>query len=63
MNPQKLPFALLAFIGLVAVVPVWLHFAGSYTPSMPPATTWIARFSLPATAMLFVAGWMGGDVA
>ena len=63
MNVVNLPAAILAFIGVVAILPVWMHFLGAYTPGMPPAATWIARFSLPAMALLFVGSWMGRDAA
>jgi len=62
MNAQQLPIAIIAFIGIVALVPAWLHFTGEYTGSMPAATAWIARFSLPAVALLFVGSWLGGDL-
>lgn len=62
MNPSQLPVALLAFVALVALTPAWLHFSSTMTSSMPPATAWVARFTLPSVALLFVGGWMGGDV-
>jgi len=62
VNAARLPVALLAFIGLVAIVPAWMWFVGKYTASMPTETAWIARFSLPAVSLLFVAGWVGGDI-
>jgi len=62
MTPERLPIAIVAFIGLVAIVPAWLHFVGVYTADMPAESAWIARFSLPAVALLFAGSWLGGDL-
>lgn len=62
MNPEQLPIAILAFIGLVAIIPAWIHFIGAFTGDMPPESAWLARFSLPAVALLFAGSWLGGDL-
>jgi len=62
MLPERLPIAILSFIGLVAIVPAWMHFVGVYTADMPVESAWIARFSLPAVALLFAGSWLGGDL-
>ncbi|MFW5949418.1 MAG: hypothetical protein ACOCSD_07470 [Halolamina sp.] len=62
MTPERLPLAIVAFLGLVAIVPAWVHFVGVYAPDMPAESAWIARFSLPAVALLFAGSWLGGDL-
>ena len=62
MLPERLPLAVLAFVGLVAIVPAWMHFVGVYAPEMPAESAWIARFSFPAVALLFAGSWLGGDL-
>lgn len=61
MTPERLPIALIAFIAFVALLPAWTWFLGEYTTGLPAETAWLARFSLPAVALLFVGGWLGGD--
>jgi len=63
MNAEQLPIALIAFMAFVALMPAWMHFSGEYTASMPAAASWIARFTMPAAALLFVGSWLGGDIA
>lgn len=62
MTPERLPIAILAFVGVVAIVPAWIHFVGVYTADMPAESAWLARFSLPAMALLFAGSWLGGDL-
>jgi len=62
MTPERLPLAIIAFLGLVAIVPAWMYFVGAYTAEMPAESAWIARFSLPAVALLFAGSWLGGDL-
>jgi len=62
MTPERLPLAIVAFLGLVAIVPAWMHFVGTYTAGMPTESAWIARFSLPAVVLLFAGSWLGGDL-
>ena len=62
MNVFELPFALLAFLGFVALVPPWMWFLSTF----PPAQTLsmegrlLANIVLPATVMLALASWMEG---
>lgn len=58
MNVFKFPFALLAFFGIVAVVPAWMHFVGAYTPSLSIESQFIAEMALPALSALFLASWL-----
>lgn len=62
MNPYRLPMALIAFIGIVAVVPAWMWFVAEYSAQLPTETAWLAAFSLPAIVMLFLVSWLGGDL-
>lgn len=62
VTPERLPLAIVAFIGFVAIVPVWMHFVSVFTADMPTESAWIARFSLPAVALLFAGSWLGGDL-
>jgi len=62
MNVFRWPFALIAFLGFVAVVPVWMWFVSSH-PHMDQVTTetsFLIQLVLPATVALFLAGWLGG---
>lgn len=61
MTPERLPVAILSFIGLVAIVPAWMWFTAEYTGDLPTETAWLVRFSLPAVSLLFVGSWLGGD--
>lgn len=61
MTPERLPIALLAFVGLVAVIPAWMWFVGEYSATLPAETAWLVRFSLPAVSLLFAGSWLGGD--
>ena len=63
MNVFEFPFALLAFLGLVAVTPLWMHFisTSTYTAGLPTETTFLLQFTLPAFGLLFIAGWVGTD--
>jgi hypothetical protein len=58
MNPVKLPFALFAFLGLVAVVPFWLAVSEAFTAGMTTTNAFLAQLVLPATVMLFLASWI-----
>ena len=60
MNPFELPQALLALLGFVAVVPVWVWFVSSY-PAMnqlSTPSTFLIGLALPATAGLYLVGWL-----
>lgn len=58
MNAYKLPFALLAFFGLVGVVPVWVYYLDSYTTQLPTEVQFLATLTLPAVVLLFLASWL-----
>jgi len=62
MNVFELPFALLAFLGFVAVVPAWVWFTTQYPPvhSLSTASQFLVHLSLPASAALLLASWVGG---
>lgn len=60
MSPFRFPFAILGFLGLVMVVPAWLHFTGEYASGLGVAGEFLTGLLLPATAVLFVASWVDG---
>jgi hypothetical protein len=62
MNPFDFPFALLAFFGFVAIMPVWMYFVSSYPAfeSMPVEARFVAQLVLPATVGLTIASWLQG---
>jgi hypothetical protein len=57
MSPYRLPLALLTFIGIVALAPVWMHYIGTAT-SLKPADQLLAGLTLPAFALLYLASWL-----
>lgn len=48
-------FALLGFLGLVSVVPIWRHFIGPRTAGLPVEVQFLAALTLPATVAIFIA--------
>jgi hypothetical protein len=62
VNVFKLPFALLTFLGFVAMVPIWMWFVNSHPngSSLPIEAQFLAGLVLPATVALFTASWLGG---
>jgi Sec-independent protein secretion pathway component TatC len=58
MNAMKLPFGIFAFLGFVVVIPFWLTAINEFTAGMTTTNAWLARLSLPAALMLFLASWM-----
>lgn len=59
MDVFRLPFALLAFLGFVMVLPAWMYFTSGTLGSMSTESEFIATMVLPATAALYVASWLG----
>lgn len=60
MNPYKMPFALVGFLGFVMVVPPWMWFLDNYPAVSQLSTTerFLANLILPALLLLFIAGWV-----
>ena len=58
MNPLRMPIAMFAFLAFVAVVPAWMFFVDNFTSSLSTETSFLATLVLPATAALFLAGWV-----
>jgi hypothetical protein len=58
MNAYKFPFALIAFFGLVGVVPVWVHYLDVFGPQLTTESQFLAALSLPAVVLLFLASWL-----
>lgn len=62
MNPWKVPFALFAFLGIVAVLPGWFHFVNTYGSELQMEARFLAQFTLPALALLFLGSWFRPSV-
>lgn len=60
MNAFKMPFALLGFFGLVAVVPAWVWFVHSYpsVSSFSVEEKFLLDLMLPALIALYLASWL-----
>ncbi len=60
MDAFNFPFALFAFFGFVAIVPVWMFFLNGYPAAakLPLEARFIATMVLPATATLWLASWI-----
>lgn len=65
MNVFELPFAFLAFLGMVMVMPAWIWFTTTFDPvsSLSIESTLLMHLVLPATAMLLLASWLEGGTA
>lgn len=65
MNVFELPFALLAFLGFVALVPAWMWFLATYPPAqnLSIESQFLANLVLPATLVLFISSWLEGGTA
>lgn len=61
MDVFRLPFALIAFLGFVMVLPAWMYFTSGSVGSMSAESEFIAAMVLPATAALYIASWAGGS--
>lgn len=58
MNAFQLPFAIMAFLGFVLVVPAWGWFVGSHTAPLSMEASFLATLILPATVAITVASWL-----
>jgi hypothetical protein len=65
VNVFELPFALIAFLGFVALVPAWMWFLATFPPAqnLSAESRLLANFVLPATVMLTLASWLEGGSA
>lgn len=61
MRPVVAIVALLSFLGVVAVTPVWMHFTHSHPAiaELPVQTRFMIQLVLPVFAMLLLASWFG----
>ena len=62
MDVFEFPFALLAFLGFVAVVPPWMWFISQYpsVSNLSLPSTFLVNLVLPATILLGIASWLEG---
>lgn len=60
MQWYELPFALLAFLAVVAVTPVWVWFAweSSFAAALTTEARFLAGLALPAMLLLMLASWV-----
>ena len=58
MDPVKFPFALLGFLGFVAIMPAWVHFSGQYVSGLPDYQSFILQLMMPVMVLLFVVSWI-----
>lgn len=58
MNPTKFPFALLGFLGFVAIMPAWVYFTNQYVAGLPDYEAFILQLMMPAFVLLFVVSWI-----
>ena len=65
MDLFDVPFAILAFLGLVAVAPIWFWFVGNYpsVSQMSAESQFLVNIMFPALVLLFLASWMEGGAA
>lgn len=61
MKPFDVPFALLGFLGFVAVVPVWMWFTTQHPAieQLQMEARFLVQFSLPASLLFYLASWFG----
>jgi hypothetical protein len=45
-------------LAIVAVTPGWVHVVDRYSVQLPAEMRFLAQLVLPATALLFLAGWV-----
>lgn len=60
MRPHRLPVALVAFIAIVVVLPIWLAVDLSVLSS---TNAFIAALILPAMVLLFASSWIKPEMA
>ena len=58
MSPYNIMFALLTFLGLVAVTPAFMYFVGLRASSMPDYTLVLVNLVLPAMTALYLTSWL-----
>ena len=60
MKPWSIGFALLAFLMIGAVAPVWYYFVTSSpgVQGLSMESQFLASFALPAVLLLFLGGWL-----
>lgn len=60
MNAFNIMFALLSFLGFVAVMPALMYFVGLRASSMPTHTLLLVNLVPPAMASMWLASWLQG---
>lgn len=62
MRPQDLPVAIVALLGIVAVVPAWTHFTME-NQALAGSDAFLAALVLPAAVLMFTASWVKPQMA
>lgn len=58
LTPTAAVYMLIGFLGFVAFLPTWIYWVDNYTAGLGYESTFLASFILPATLILFIAGWL-----
>jgi hypothetical protein len=59
---DDLPVALLGFIAIVVVAPIWLQYRSGFTAATPSGA-FLASMILPAVVALYVSSWVSPELA
>lgn len=62
MDADDLAPALLAFVAIVVVAPVWVHYVEGFSAARPEGA-FLAGLTLPAAAALYVTSWVKPELA
>lgn len=65
MDVFEVPFALLTFLGLVAIAPVWFWFVDNFqtVDQLSPESTFLVNIMFPLLVLLFLGSWLEGGPA
>lgn len=58
MNPIRFWFGIFAILGVVMVIPGWVHFVGPGLTNTPIVTDWLVALTLPFMLLLLLASWV-----
>lgn len=62
MRADRVPFAIVAFLGFIALLPVWVWFMNE-SFVLPNKDSFLATLILPAALLLFITSWIKPDLA
>lgn len=58
ISPTGTMYALITFLGFVAIVPAWVWWVNNNVAALSLEATFLATFVLPATILLYLASWL-----